>query len=143
MRKLWFVFLLGAVLVAGCDKDAPTKPQVPAPCDTVEVDDDDGRDVNTQAAFEVYDAWIDRNSVVHIRATNTEFGSPRRVVINNEIELVGGEFAQVWHPARKWVEAQFPVSSIGGLVEFSFVVYSWDAFYGEREIVSGVLPGEV
>lgn len=80
-----------------------------------------------------YQAWIDRDNVVHIRYAPPT--SPRHLYIHPSeqptcsvcppgpdasIILQGGQFAQEWHPGDKWVEAQFPVSAVDGMRAFYF-----------------------
>lgn len=82
-----------------------------------------------------YKAWIDRNDTVHLRFYNTSLGSPRRIYIHPTVQptcsvcpsgpdptitLIGGQFAQEWHGGGKWVEANFPVTAVGGLRTFYF-----------------------
>ncbi len=102
-----------------------------------------------------YQAWMDRNDIAHIRYAPAEF-SPRRLYVHPSaqptcsvcppgpaatITLEPGQIRQEWHGGGRWVEAQFPVSSVGGMRAFFFSL-TGDASPppGEAFIVGGGFP---
>ncbi len=102
-----------------------------------------------------YQAWVDRDDIAHIRYAPAEF-SPRRLYVHPSaqptcsvcppgpeatIVLDGSQIYQEWPNHGKWVEAQFPVSAVGGMRAFYFSL-TGDASPppGEHYINGGEVP---